>query len=408
MSQPFKLRYQNEIVGGFVLSGVAALVVVLAFMARSKQWFEETFTCSVRFDSGNVALISDDMEVRIRSQVVGHVLSSRYDGKSRLIATLALGTRYRKAVHSDSEAVLYTPLAGLPGEPFIELKGGRDPTPVSVGGVLKGRAAEDLVQLATDVLTDARATLRPTLKEVEKLTRRLNGMLDTMAPEEDLPKLTKRLDKLLTRVDTVLANVDKLADGAGRVLTQVESGKGLVARALNDPRMVREVVELLVKVRGAADSMQRTLQTADRVALGADRLIGKTDRLVGKAGGAVDQLPGLVKMGKSTLQDLAQITAQLRKIAPKVPGLMGQVDDVLLETRAIISAAERHWLLAGTLRPSKAPKALPGRGLRDTPASPNETELRRLLGADAAEAAPGGAPAGPPGSAKASSAGGTP
>ena len=58
MSQPFKLRYQNEIVGIFVLGGVAVIFVVLAFMARSRQWFEETFTCQVRFDSGNVALVN--------------------------------------------------------------------------------------------------------------------------------------------------------------------------------------------------------------------------------------------------------------------------------------------------------------------------------------------------------------
>ncbi len=379
MSQPFKLRYQNEIVGFFVLGAVATVFIAVALMARSQRWFETTFPCQIQFDSGSIALISEDMEVRIRSQVVGHVVRSVYDDHSRVVAHVALGTRHRKAVHRDSVAVLYTPLAGLPGQPFIELKGGHSPEPIGVGGVLKGRAAEDLLQLATDVLADTRLTLRPTLVQVEKLTRRLNAVLDVVAPETDLPQLTKRMTALLDRIDTVMTSADKLIAHTDTVLTKIDTGKGLMARMVGDPALVRQVVDLIVRVQSAAVSMERTLVTADRVAAGADKLLGQTGKAVGQAGAALNHLPALMKSGQKALADLVTITTELKRIAPKVPGLMAQVDDVLLETRSVMGAAERHWLLSGTLRPATTPLPLPGRGLRDAPPVPDEAELRKLL-----------------------------
>lgn len=380
MSQPFKLRYQNEIVGFFVLGAVAAVFVTMALMARSRQWFDTTFAAQIRFDAGNVALISEGMEVRIHSQVIGRVVRSVYDEKNRVVAHVAISTRHQKAVHSDSIAVFYIPLAGLPGQPFIELKGGKSLEPVSVGGRLQGRVAEDLVQLATDVLTDTRLTLRPTLVEVEKLSKRLNAVMDTIAPEKDLPRLTQRMTALLDRVDKVMARADKLITHTDEVVGKVNSGEGLMAKMVGDPKFVRQVVDLIVRMQSAAVSVERTLVTADRVATGADKVLKKTGALMTQAGGAMGQLPGLLRSGKKALADMVTISTQLKRIAPKVPGLMRQIDDVLLETRSVMGAAERHWLLKSTLRPTDSPKPLPGRGLRDAPPIPNDATLRKLLG----------------------------
>ncbi|MCO4760364.1 MAG: hypothetical protein KC502_02595 [Myxococcales bacterium] len=381
MSQPFKLRYQNEIVGVFALGAVLTVFIIIALMGRSRQWFETTFPCDIRFSSGTVALIGDGMDVRIGSQVIGRVTGSSYDKNGRVIAHAAVTTRHRKAVRADSIAVLYTPIAGLPGEPFIELKGGKSTQSIAVGGTLQGRAAEDLLQLATDVLTDSRQTLRPTLIQVEKLTRRLNTILDTVAPEKDLPKLTKRITALLDQTANVMARADKLIGRADGLIGKMDQGDGLVARAVNDPKLVRQVVDLIVRVQSAAVSMERTLATADRVIRTSNGLADKTSKVLGQAGRALQHLPVLMKSGKRALGDLVKITASLRKIAPKVPGLMSQIDDVLLETRAVMDAAERHWLLSGTLRPTATPAPLPSSGLRDAPPAPTDAQLNKLLGA---------------------------
>lgn len=387
MSQPFKLRYQNEIVGVFVLGAVATVFVVVVLMARSRQWFESTFDAHIHFDSGDVALVSDDLEVRIRSQVVGRVVGSEYTPEGHVIAHVAVVSRHRKAVHGDSLAVLYTPMAGLPGQAFIELKAGRSHKPIAPGGTLRGRAAEDLVQLATDVLTDTRLTLKPTLIEVQKLTRRLNAVLDVVAPEAELPQLTKRVDALLRRLDTVLAHADKLMTGADKMVAHTDTlvgkmsqGPGLMARMVTDPKLVQQVVSLMVQMQAASVRVERSLRAADVVVARADRVLKQTGTAVGHADAALTQLPPLVRSGRKALADLSSITLALKRVAPRVPSLMGQIDDVLVETRAVMGAAQRHWLLKGRLQPTAPGAPLPTRGLRDSPEIPADPQLRKLLG----------------------------
>ncbi|HAN31835.1 MAG TPA: hypothetical protein DCQ06_09585 [Myxococcales bacterium] len=381
MSQSFKLRYQNEIVGTFVLVGIALVFALLLLMARSQQWFEETFQCEIRFRSGNVALISDGMQLRIRSQVIGQVTSSKYDGTSRLVVKAAIGTRYRQAVHKDTEAVLYTPIAGLPGEPYIELKGGKSPDPIAEGAVLQGRAAEDLLQLATDVLTDTQRHLGPTLREVHRLTERLNLAMDALAKDNDPVDTALAVARLGLRLEKSLQSIERVISGLERVMDSVEKGEGVVNKMLTDPKMVRQVTTLIEATRNAANGLSRSLLIANQVAGRASKLMATSTDFMSAAKPLRQALPSLIRDGKQTLNDLAVVTSQLRRVAPHVPSLASQVDEVLLETRNVLGAAERHWLFNGTLRPTKPAASLPVRGLRDTPSTPAEAGLRELLDA---------------------------
>ena len=91
-------------------------------------------------------------------------------------------------------------------------------------------------------------------------------------------------------------------------------------------------------------------------------------------------LPHMAKLGVTALQDMVEVSKELRKLAPMMPGMVGQVDEVLFESRAIIAQAERHWLLGSYLKPSAQQPLLVPSGIRDRPSTKPLSQLRKELG----------------------------
>jgi hypothetical protein len=49
MNKPFKFRYVNEIVGGFVLMVIAALIVGIILAGKAQEWFEPVYELRLSF-----------------------------------------------------------------------------------------------------------------------------------------------------------------------------------------------------------------------------------------------------------------------------------------------------------------------------------------------------------------------
>ncbi len=407
MSQPFKLRYQNEIVGLFLLGAVVFVFVVGLLLARTGgDTAEETFELDVTFDAIGLGPLHEGVPVRLRAQRIGRVVRSGLGDDRKMRATLALSATLRGLLPIDSVAVLYTPMAGLAGETYLEIAPGSAPMRAQVGDAIAGRVAGDVLQLATDLLIELNGTVGPALVALRRVSLRADGLLGRFEEAIGMPEaataagdalqraaslanraertftkveaLLDRLDVTLDRVDTALVHADGALQTGGRVLARVDRGEGLIGRALQDPALERQVTAMISQLSG---------------------LIATVDRVASQSATAVEGAPELLAEGRQALRDMAAVASELRRLAPAVPSMVGQIDELLGEGRAALDAASRHWLIGSALRPDGPPRPLGLSGVRDAPLAPDLDALRRALaprtlGDDKAGAA-SATPAGP-------------
>lgn len=392
MSQPFKLRYQNEIVGAFLLGVVLAVMVAAMLLARGGADEEELVPYAVDFGEVGVGLMPEGLAVRLRSQRVGRVLDSEAREGGHMRVRIGLQPSLQGLLPIDSQVVLYTPMAGLAGETYLEISPGTAPIRAGVGDALTGRVAGDVLQLATDLLVELRGNVAPTLFALKRVSLRADAMLgraenalgiagggtDTDAPAgadalvaralsaaERLERTLQRAESVLERLEGTLARVDRAVDGAHdtlavgqRVLERVDRGEGLLGKVLRDPVLERRAQELLAAGHG---------------------LLTQVERAVGRSAGALEAAPEVLLEARRALGDVAAIAAELRRLAPAVPAMVGEIDALLGEGRAALDAASRHWLVGGALRPQGPPAPLAVTPLRDEPPLPDLQALRRAL-----------------------------
>jgi ABC-type transporter Mla subunit MlaD len=379
VSQPFKLRYQNEIVGVFLVGAFVVILLAVLLVARDGREIGDGFECEIVFREPGVGLLREGVAVRVQSQRAGIVTGSSVGEDGHVRAHVVLSNSMRYAISTDSSATLYTPMAGLAGEPYIEIAIGKAPTRLAIGGQIEGAVAGDVLQLTTDVLRVLRSDLGPSLMALRKISERGDRMLAKAEMILELPatataaeamfaradRAAERAERalertlgLLERLEGTLDKTDAALAGAGRLVSRIEKGEGLVGRALADPVMERRVVELVGRLAGTLDTVER---------------------LMAQTGKAVAVAPELVAEGRAALRDMAIVAAELRRIAPAVPSMAGQVEELLGEGRAVLGAVERHWLLGAQLRPKGAPAPLPAVGIRDDAGAPDLEALRRAL-----------------------------
>lgn len=374
MAQPFKFRYQNEIVGALVLGAIATILAVFVFIVRGKGWFEEHWSCTAVFAEADIGVLREGIPVRIRNNTVGQVGSSDIGEQGELLVQLDLRERFHDAVRADVQAVLYTPMAGLPGESFIELRGGRSKERLASGARIKASAAADLIQLATDVLTDVHRTVPASLDTINRLAGKVDKLLDQVDKAEILNK-GELVEQLIERGDRLAGKLEKLLDTAQVTLTatngtlaKLDHGEGLIAQAINDRRLYGQIV-------ASVDRMQATM--------------ARVDSLLAKADSAGKDLPRMARLGAAALEDMVVVSKELRRMAPMMPAMVGRIDDVLFEGKSLMEAAERHWLIGSYLKPGTDSRLLvPGGGLRDDPKQPTDAALRDALAP--ADRKPGG------------------
>lgn len=388
MSQPFKLRYQNEIVGAFLIGAFVVVLLAALLIARGGREIGEGFECEVVFREAGVGLLREGTPVRVQSQRAGIITGSKIDEEGNVRAHVVLNSTLRYAIPTDSIATLYTPMAGLAGEPYVEIAPGRAASRLPVGGSIDGAVAGDVLQITTDVLRILRRDLAPSLGALRKISERGDRLLAKVEALAALPESVTQAEALLARADTAaqraelilertvgllerldgtLNKTDAALGGAGRLIAKIEKGEGLVGKVLADPVVERRVLGLIEKLAGT---------------------LVVVDRLMAQTGKAVAVAPELVEEGRAALRDMAVVAAELRRLAPAVPSMAGQIEELLGEGRAVLGAVERHWLLGAQLRPKGAPEPLPAVGVRDADATPDLEALRRALAPRGAGATP--------------------
>ena len=300
MKQPFKFRHVNEITGIFVILVVVVLIAAIVGTAYKQRWFRGTVTLWIVLPEAGAAGIRQGSEVYFLGTLVGTVSDVFVAATGRMEARTSIRSDFFRFVREDSSAVVKKKF-GVAGDAYFDITRGQgQPLP-------KKNASIVCKELPVSIETAIEEVRRALLPVLEKLSvgvdawTALGTKLSTGADAwtglgTNLGETREQLNRLLARLDGLVAGV--------------EQGKGTAGKLLTDPAV--------------ADDLKTILD---------------------KGNASMDQLQSILKDVQVAGTHLSAVSEALAIEAKDLPGLVLQTQQTLHELERLIEGLERHWLI---------------------------------------------------------------
>ncbi len=307
-------------VGVFVLIGLAAFLGMIYALGARARLFEPRFTISAQFTE--VGGLVEGATVRLAGVQIGRVsgvnLPSQPGGKVRVDMTIAkqFGDRVRK----DSVARIET--QGLLGDKIIE---------ISVGTSKAAPVRPDDVIASTDPFDVGRV-----MNESAQVVKSIGVLADSLRETAH----TLNQSRLIEEATATVQSARKITDQVGKIVTEVERGKGWAHVLIyEEPVALRRVNELVATTQALLDRVQRGegaagVLTSEQSTAAARRFVAAMDRLsrvVEQPSADDGVLPALLFDPKyrPVLDDLRVVAHNLRDVSTRLAGGRGTLGSLL-------------------------------------------------------------------------------
>lgn len=271
MNKPFKFRYVNEIVGGFVLLVVAALITGIILAGKAQEWFTPVYELRLSFPEEGSLGVQKGAEVQILGTTVGSVTGIRVREDGRMRGRLTVKGDFIRFVRLDSKAIVRKKY-GIAGDAYVEITQGKGPERELEMPLVVSKDTE-ITEIAQDILKRLQETTVPAIEEYTALAA-------------DLRSTNGPLMKLL-------ANLEQITAG-------LERGEGSAGQLLRDPALASELTRILEQVNTSLGEVQKIL--ADVKATTAQ--LPAAAQTVGRE---VEDLPGMVVQSQATLREAERL-----------------------------------------------------------------------------------------------------
>jgi len=300
MKHRFKFRHVNEITGIFVILVVVVLIAAIVGTAYKQRWFRGTVTLWIVLPEAGAAGIRQGSEVYFLGTLVGTVSDVFVAATGRMEARTSIRSDFFRFVREDSSAVVKKKF-GVAGDAYFDITRGKgQPLPKKNASIV----CKELPGTIETAIEEVRRALLPVLEKlsvgVDAWTA-LGTKLSTGADAwtglgTNLGETREQLNRLLARLDGLVAGV--------------EQGKGTAGKLLTDPAV--------------ADDLKTILD---------------------KGNVSMDQLQGILKDVQVAGTHLSAVSEALAIEAKDLPGLVLQTQQTLHELERLIEGLERHWLI---------------------------------------------------------------
>jgi phospholipid/cholesterol/gamma-HCH transport system substrate-binding protein len=307
-------------VGVFVLIGLAAFLGMIYALGARARLFEPRFTVSAEFTE--VGGLVEGATVRLAGVQIGRVsavqLPAQPGGKVRVDMTIArqFGDRVRK----DSVARIET--QGLLGDRIVEISVGTAATPPV--------RPNDLIA-STDPVDIGRV-----MSESAQVVKSIGTLADSL--HETARTLNQ--SKLIEDASATVQSARKITDQVGRIVGEVERGKGWAHVLIyEEPVALRRVNELVTATQSLLDRVQRGegaagVLTSEQSTASAKRLVAAMDKLsrvVEQPSAEDGVLPALLFDPKyrPVLDDLRVVAHNLRDVSDRLAGGRGTLGSLV-------------------------------------------------------------------------------
>jgi len=313
-------------VGVFVLmSLLAGLGMVYALGARARL-FESRYT--VHADFTEVGGLNEGATVRLAGVQIGRVkrvnLPPEPGGKVRV--DLSIATRFSNRVRKNSVARVET--QGLLGDRIVELSvGTTEAPPTKDGDVVLARDPTDFSKIVSQGAE--------TVKNVADLAESLRGTADSL-----------KQSKLIEDASATLASARKVTDQVGRIVTEVEKGRGWAhALIYDEPVALRKMNDVIASTQRLLDRVERGegaagVLTSDASTASARRFVAAMDKLarMSEQPGSADEglVPALLfdPKYKNVLEDLKVVAHNFRDVSDRLVGGKGTLGGLIKDEPA--------------------------------------------------------------------------
>jgi len=337
----------ETIVGLFVLSSLLLLLVLVIFIGRQQNIFQERYQIQGFF--GSVGGLQAGADVQLAGITVGYVKDITFGPNNKVKVVMSITKSQMQRIRADSIASIKT--FGLMGDRYVAITvGSEDEQIIPPDGVIK---TQEFVEL-----TDALEAARPTMENLENTMRNISALTDRLAsPDSD--------------VATILRNIKIMTDN-------MRQGEGTIGALVQRNDLYEKTNEVLDTTQETMDNFRTVSANAQMASSDLPSLmenlktsLQKMEEFSVDASAAATELYQLMGSGKVVMEDAQAITGNLKaasedikEVTPRLAPLVESADEGVGEAKEVIEAARRSWLFGGPKPPPAAgPMAV---GERDT------------------------------------------
>jgi phospholipid/cholesterol/gamma-HCH transport system substrate-binding protein len=341
-------RRVEVIVGLFVLVSLALLLAMVILIGRRQNIFESRYEITGVFES--VAGLQPGAEVHLAGINVGYIKDIRFNEASEVEVVMSVSRTQSERIRRDSIAHIRT--MGLMGDRYVLITvGSEEEEKIPAGGTIRTSEIIEWEELL--------ATARPALGNLENTIENISELTDELAdPDGD--------------VGTILTNVKDLT-------TRAREGRGTIGALLTQDDIYQKTSEVLDTTQKTMENLRQISANASEASVGLPDILEDAQSGVSKfvefsalATEAAEGIYDAVGSGRRAMKD-AEITMSSLKTAsqdieemtPKIGRLVESADAGVNETRRVLDAVKRSWLIRGYFEPAGEgePLVLSGRDI---------------------------------------------
>ena len=327
-------------VGIFVLIGVAAFLGMVYALGARARLFEARIT--VHADFTEVGGLVEGATVRLAGVQIGRVSGVNLPPEpgAKVRVDMSIARRYSDRVRKDSVARIET--QGLLGDRIVEITvGSAQAPPVKAGELLASKDPVDITKMmgeSAGVVKNVSALAESLQKTAETLNQ--SGIIEETA--------------------ATVKSARKITDQVGRVVNEVERGKGLAhALVYDEPVALRKINDLVASTQALVERVQRGegaagVLTSEQSTAAAKRFVAAMDKLsrvVEQPSAEDGVLPALLFDPKyrAMLDDARATAHNLREVSDRVAGGRGTIGALVKDEPADASIRETSRDLQATM-----------------------------------------------------------
>ena len=312
-------RYET-VVGLFVVTSLVALLIMVLIIARQEGLFQEYVEYRAIFR--NVSGLKVGSEVHLAGVTVGNVKDITISPEGSTLVTFQVIKKYSDRVRADSQASIG--FMGLLGDKSLDLTtGSLKQPPIPPEGWVGSVEPLDITQML--------AKAGPSLEDLQKILGNLATLTDSLVGKKG--GLAKTIDELQ------------------EIMEKINSGKGSLGLAVNDPKLYHETIETIAKIWKAFSDVEK--------GTGAMGILVHDPKFKAQMQRTMENLEGSTMILSKSSTDFKEATVRLPEISKKLddfltdlkkagkglPGLVTSGETTLSDVDKISKAAQKSWLL---------------------------------------------------------------
>ena len=356
MTEPYRLRYTNQLVGGFLLLILMLAIGFSVILLRVGDYFVQKYPYWTEISQQAATDLERGAEVLILGQYAGNVTRIGYvPGSDQVRIDFEIDAQMTGQVFTDSYVTLERQF-GV-GKPFITVRrgapNGQPMVPLQPESRLRSLEGDSdrfdqvtrQIESVSESIRLIQQQLDPVLSDMRETAERFQGTLNNA------------VDPTLTQVNETAVSVKRTSDDVRPEMLD----------SLRSLRSTSETLETKI-VQLVDQDLQSTLADVSR----STQELTVAARSVSTTSDAVNQDMSAtlleIRQAAQQVQQLALETRNLVRVvraeADDLPGTTARINDTVSEAQDLVGEIRGHWLLRRYSKKSQPSEQIPPQSVR--------------------------------------------